>query len=601
MALFLDWLNNNMILLEKAKFLLNNKRRLVLIVFLLAVLFGYYLVSIRNAKSNTETSSPVIRDLKQDIKIAGVIKPAEAVDLKFETSGRIEKINVKVDQSVNLGQELLVLAGKDARARLAQAGAQVANANSIYRQAEAQLLVEQSKLDELKRGPRTEAVDLSQSKLSSARQALLDAQRGLQIVKDKADHDILVLIDSAQTQLQEAYADADTAINQYCAGIFDNDQSANPQLSFATSNQQDKVIAEQLRRQMTEQLNVLQALSLVSYDNNINQIDGALIDANSRLLSAVTFLDRVKSVLSGAINLSSATLASYKSSVNTARSLVLSRSSSVTAILNSIKTQRLTNADLIASAEAGVSASQNAVIVAERELQVVLSGASVEEIKAQESLVKQKQLNIDGARAGLSSSQASWLEAQAAYDKTILKAPFAGKITKLNATVGQLVGLANAVDNLVSIISNAGLQIEVNVPEVDIAKVAKGNSVDITVDAYGETVEFTGSVSTIESGETLVNGVPTYKTTIQFTQQDPRLKPGMTANLDIITANIKSALAVPVRSLIYDNGNNYVEIVDNQEQKDFKRQLVETGLKSNDGWVEIKSGLTEGQKIVIQP
>ena len=574
--------------------------RWVVLVVVLAV--GYYAYANKNNNIVYTIIGPEVKNLRQNIKIAGVVKPAEAVDLGFEVSGRIEKVNVKAGQAVKQGQELIVIDNKDARARVAQAYAQVSNASAVYRQAQAQLVLEQSKLDELKRGPRTEAVDLSQSKLSAAKQSLTDAQRNLQIAKERASSDILSLLDSAQSRLQEAYVDADAAINQYCDGIFNNSQSSNPSLSFSTSNQQDKIQAENLRGQMKVELDALQQLSLKNITNNESGADAALADANARLLKIVSFLDAVKSTLSGSFSLTSSELNNYKTAVNVARGNVLNRSNSITQALNNLKTQRLANSNLISAGETAVATAQNNVTIAGRELNVVLSGSSKEEIFGQETVVKQKKINIDGMKASVGSAEAGLLEAQANLDKTILKSPFDGKITKLDATTGQLVSGGTSLDkkSLISIISNAGLQIEVNIPEIDIAKITSGNKVSVNVDAYGETVTFDGTVTTIESGETIINGVPTYKTIIQFTKQDERLKPGMTANLDITTAEIDNVLALPLKTIIFEKGDNYVDVASGDDNKVITRKKIEIGLKSSDGYVEIKSGLNPDDKIVLQ-
>lgn len=593
-------------MLEKIKEFVTKKLFIWGVIIIIVLLGGFYFYS-KNNQVEYSLVSPEVSDLKQSIKIAGIVKPAEEVSLNFEISGRIEKINLKVEDEIKKDQELIILENKEARARIARASAQVSSANSAYRQSEAQLMMEQSKLDELIRGPRTESVDLSQSKLSATKQALADSQRNLQLVKDKASNEILSILNNVQSQLQQAYVEADSAINQYSAGIFVNEQSTNPTLSFATANQQDKIMAESYRVQVKEQLQALRDLSLVSVISNESKADGYLKDAHARLLIVVTSLDYVKAALNGSVSLSTTDLNNYKTNVNLARNNVLAEANSVISLLNTLKTQRVANANLISSAETSVSAAQNSVLVAERELQVVLSGSSKEELRAQESLVSQRRLSIDASRANLASAQASLMELQAGFDKTILKAPFDGKVTKVNATVGQLVsgGMAGAStdEGLISVISKAGLQIEVNIPEVDITKVAIGNKVTVTVDAYGETVEFEGVVLTIESGESLVNGVPTYKTIIQFTKQDERLKPGMTANLDITTAKVDRALSLPVRAIIFDNGKNYVEVVTGVNEGKIKKEKieVEVGLKSSDGKIEIKSGLTESDQVIIQP
>lgn len=578
-----------------------SKKILKWLFLAIILLGGYYFFTNEDKKVNYSVFSVISKTLKQNIVIAGVVKPAESVDMSFEASGRISKISTKIGDEVVQGQELIILDNKEARARVAQAMAQVSSASAVYRQAESQLIVDQLKLDELRRGPRAEAIDLSRSKLLATKEALLDAQRNQQIVRERADRDVLSLIDSAQTRLQEAYVDADAAVNQYSDPIFNNDQTSNPELSFSTSNQQDKILAENLRVQMKAELDNLKRLSLLTLTDKDTQIDSYLTEANKSLLKVVTFLDAVKSALGGSFSLSSTDLNNYKTAVNTARSSVLSRSNSVMQIMNNLKTQRLSNQNNLAVAEASVTAAINNVAIAEKELSVVIAGASNEEIRGQEAMVKQKKINIEGALASLNSARANLLEAEANLDKTILKAPFDGKITKVNATVGQLVLNGNNRENLISIISKAGLQVEVNIPEIDIAKVAPNNQVTISVDAYGETVVFDGVVSTIETAETIINGVPTYKTIVQFVTQDERLKPGMTANLDITTAIVEAKAVVPVKAVIYKNGNNFLELVSGEKNENINQVKVEVGLKSSDGFFEIIDGVKVDEKVIIQP
>ena len=72
------------------------------------------------------------------------------------------------------------------------------------------------------------------------------------------------------------------------------------------------------------------------------------------------------------------------------------------------------------------------------------------------------------------------------------------------------------------------------IPETDIGKVAMGDAVSMTLDAFsGET--FTGTVFYIDPAETILQGVVDYKVKVSFNKPDTRLKSGLTANLDIQT------------------------------------------------------------------
>src|SRR5581483_10901237 len=101
--------------------------------------------------------------------------------------------------------------------------------------------------------------------------------------------------------------------------------------------------------------------------------------------------------------------------------------------------------------------------------------------------------------------------------------------------------------------SDTKFQIDANIAEADIAKVALGQKATVTLDAYGPDVVFNATVIKIDPAETIVDGVPTYKTTFQFDTPDDRIKSGMTANIDIQGDSHTDVLAVPERAVIDHN------------------------------------------------
>ena len=127
------------------------------------------------------------------------------------------------------------------------------------------------------------------------------------------------------------------------------------------------------------------------------------------------------------------------------------------------------------------------------------------------------------------------------------------------------------------------------------SKIARGNA-DITLDAYGNTVEFKSSVVSIDPAETIIDGVATYKTIIQFSKDDKRIKPGMTANIDIETDKKESATYVPARAVFTKNGKRYVKILLGEDVKEIE---VRAGVRGSEANIEIISGVKEGDKIII--
>jgi len=167
-----------------------------------------------------------------------------------------------------------------------------------------------------------------------------------------------------------------------------------------------------------------------------------------------------------------------------------------------------------------------------------------------------------------------------------------GIVTKVAAKVGEIVS-AGVVQ--ISVLSSAKFEIEVNVPEADIAKIKIGDRASVTLDAYGSDVFFDTQVVKIDPAETIVEGVATYKITLQFTHEDELVKSGMTANIDILTAKREQALIVPQRLVMIKNGKKSVLILVGQTVQEV---IIETGLRGSDGNTEILAGLKEGDLVV---
>src|SRR3989344_1740024 len=127
------------------------------------------------------------------------------------------------------------------------------------------------------------------------------------------------------------------------------------------------------------------------------------------------------------------------------------------------------------------------------------------------------QEQIDAQAAEVDAANASVMNLQAQLAKTVIRSPISGVITRQDAHAGEIAGIGV---NLVSVISAGKYEIEANIPEADIAKIKIGDKAQVTLDAYGNDALFTASVSKIDPAETVIDGVSTYRTTLQFKKSD---------------------------------------------------------------------------------
>jgi len=174
-----------------------------------------------------------------------------------------------------------------------------------------------------------------------------------------------------------------------------------------------------------------------------------------------------------------------------------------------------------------------------------------------------------------------------------ITAPISGVVTDVQANVGETISSGNPV---VSLISADQFEIEAHLPESDIAKVRVGAEAQVTLDAYGSDDMFQAKVASVDPAETIVEGVATYKTVLHFTEDDERIKSGMTADITIQGERKENVIAVPQRSVITKDGEKYVQVL---EGETVVEKQVKTGLRGTDGNIEVTDGLVEGDNVIV--
>ena len=221
------------------------------------------------------------------------------------------------------------------------------------------------------------------------------------------------------------------------------------------------------------------------------------------------------------------------------------------------------------------------------------------------------QTNYDLALAGVSEAEANVYQAQAALKKaetdlgyTRIYSPVDGIVVSRDVDAGQTVAASFQTPTLFTIAQDlTKMQIETNVDEADIGEVKEGLSVTFTVDAYPEAV-FSGTIKQVRIASSVVENVVTYPVIIDVANPDLMLKPGMTANVTIITDKKEGVLAVPSAALRYRPSDYSGDTLRGKViwvLEDGKPLPKEVKLGITDGaYVEILRGdLNEGQLVVI--
>lgn len=179
---------------------------------------------------------------------------------------------------------------------------------------------------------------------------------------------------------------------------------------------------------------------------------------------------------------------------------------------------------------------------------------------------------------------------QKALEDTIIFAPVAGVITQANFGMGQTVG---ASDVIVKMVDNQQIYFDADIDEADVSKVSLGQTAEITMDAYpgkvfpGRVAEIQLFTKTTSSGATVVTVRIVLDSEISFIN-------GLTGQAAIIRSEAKNAITIPQEALREDN------TVVVQTAQGLTPKKVTPGIKS-DTDVEIREGLNEGEKVVLNP
>lgn len=227
-----------------------------------------------------------------------------------------------------------------------------------------------------------------------------------------------------------------------------------------------------------------------------------------------------------------------------------------------------------------VSAAQNAVLSAQAALDLKKAQARPADLQAAEAQVLSAQGQVQAASANL--------------ENTILRAPADGTITSVDIKPGEL---ATALKEALILQDIGNLHVEANVSEANIASIKPDQSVEVTFDALGTDRKFSAKVQSVDPASTLVSGVVNYKVVISLNKID-EIKPGMTANISVLTGEKQNALAVPARAVINQDNKKYVRVITDKQKLTYNQVEVSTGMEADGGLLEITSGLNQGQEVV---
>ncbi|MCF8000510.1 MAG: efflux RND transporter periplasmic adaptor subunit [Halanaerobiales bacterium] len=202
-----------------------------------------------------------------------------------------------------------------------------------------------------------------------------------------------------------------------------------------------------------------------------------------------------------------------------------------------------------------------------------------------------KNTQINGSQNAIKEARLNYEIAQENLEETQLKAPFSGVVTELSVQKGDYI---NSGQKVATLIDNSNYEVKANIDESELADLKVGQDVEISMEALPG-LQLTGQLTEISSKAVSTSGVVTVPITVLVDSVNNSFKPGLSADMEIITEFVNDKIIVPVTAIVNREGKKMVQKVIDQKTKLVE---VETGL--TDGLrIVIQSGLKAGEEIVV--
>ena len=528
------------------------------IIIIFVVLFVFLLIfwnSGRNDKNHDLDLVEVVRgDIFREVSETGQVRKGEQIRLGFKGSGRIEKIYVKVGDEVKAGQTLAKIETKDLTIRL--------------QEAKADLKIYQAKLNDLMQGASEEEIQKIQTAVSNAETSLKNANKNLESIKIQTEENLNAAYEDALNGSDTAYLKA------YNAQIFVN----YLQRTYFTKNDQGGIKVKDNEKEIEKWVSDIKLFLDTAKESlkheDIDSLLSETIDGLSHIYSSLEVIGAIcqeDTYRNSVSSTDKTSLDTYKTNING----VLTDMSNYQQTVSSTK---IANKLSINAAETSVSTAQGVLNSAKDELSLITAPP------------QENDVNLSQAQVEKVQSQIRFLESQ--IQDSCLVSPLEGQIVQVNKREGEMVSPGQEV---VVLLPKTPFKVKADIYEEDVVEISLNDPVDISLVAFPE-VLFKGKVISIDPAEKIIDGVVYYEIDIGFESVPEVIKPGMTADILVKTDSKENVLFIPEEAVKEKDGKKIVTIL---EDDIIKEREIETGLLSTDRTIEVISGLSEGEKVIL--
>lgn len=243
-----------------------------------------------------------------------------------------------------------------------------------------------------------------------------------------------------------------------------------------------------------------------------------------------------------------------------------------------------------------------------------IEGAKLQVERAERNFVRSKELfegeliskelyedtktEYELAKNALDRSEKNLRIVEDRLSKTKIVAPFDCTVLTRPISMGQAVSGSGGFNSGTEVLTIADLNkmvINAHINQADVTRLNANQEVDIQVESVpGLTMK--GTVERIAPQATIKNGIKGYAARIILSIVDPRVRPGMTANLTIPVASADNAVAVPLAAVFTEQGERFVYV---QKDDAFEKRPVQIGIADYD-FAEVLTGLNPGEVVSLE-
>lgn len=517
------------------------------LMILLAIAGSWMIILRTNANGTAAYSTTQVSrgTISTSVTATGSLEPLTTVEVKSNVGGELVYLGVDEGDQVKSGQVIARIDPSDAESTLEQSQADLDSAKSRAEQARQNLAMQQEQYPA--------QLLQAQQAVESARLKLAQAEKQAKVQPELT----AASIEQARSSLAAAkssYAQTNNALVPQkidAAQTALENAQANLTLSEKNLQRQRQLLAKgYVAQSVVDSAEQGYSVAKASFDSARNKLATVKDEIREDLAAAQAKIDQAVAAL---------------------------KSAQANSVQDDVKN------DDVAMARASLAQAQAALAAA----------------RANSYQVDVKAGDIVQAEATVKRSAATVANARVQVNYSTITAPRDGVVVKKYIEKGSIVaGARNAMGGsgtgvtLLDIADVSRMYALVNIDETDIAKISVGQEVRVTIDAFSDALYY-GKVTRIAPQTTTAQNVTTVPVTVEVEAPDLRLKPGMNATCNFVTARHSDVLLVPRGAVKRASGTPTVTVIDNGKPV---TRTVQTGLTDGTN-IEILSGLQEGETI----